>query len=138
MHKANRHNLPKSNPAIPSFRHLIEYISNELLPYDSDNTIRKLFNSIEKYIKETDNKQSAIAMYEIQDSLSQLRINKQHPEKTLPKDYFNNSISTKITVFITVTLKKALPKIVGMPYFIGFSTLFICLMFSSSGTIKHL
>ena len=45
----------------------------------------------------------------------------------------NNSISTKITVFITVALKKALPKIVGMPYFIGFSTLFICLMFSSWG-----
>lgn len=73
---------------IPSFRHLIEYISNELLPYDSDNTIGKLFNSIEKYIKETDNKQSAIAMYEIQDSLSQLRINKQHPEKNTPKRLF--------------------------------------------------
>lgn len=73
---------------IPSFRHLIEYISNELLPYDSDNTIGKLFDSIEKYIKETDTKQSAIAMYEIQDSLSQLRINKQHPEKGTHKRLF--------------------------------------------------
>ena len=73
---------------IPSFRYLIEYISKELLPYDSDNTIGKLFDSIEKYIKETDNKQSAIAMYEIQDSLSQLRINKQHPEKDTPKRLF--------------------------------------------------
>ena len=45
----------------------------------------------------------------------------------------NNTNTTKITVFITVALKKALPKISGMPYFIGFSTLFICLMFSLSG-----
>ena len=42
-------------------------------------------------------------------------------KKTLPKNYFNNSISTKITVFITVALKKALPKISGMPYFISIS-----------------
>ena len=73
---------------IPSFRYLIEYISEELLPYDSDNTIEKLFNSIKKYIKETDNKQSAIAMYEIQDSLSQLKINKQHQEKDTHKKLY--------------------------------------------------
>ena len=73
---------------IPSFRYLIEYISEELLPYDSDNTVGKLFDSIEKYIKETDSKQSAIAMYEIQDSLSQLRINKQYQEKDTHKKLY--------------------------------------------------
>lgn len=73
---------------IPSFRHLIEYISEKLLPYDSDNTVGKLFDSIEKYIKETDSKQSAIAMYEIQDSLSQLRINKQYQEKDTHKKLY--------------------------------------------------
>ena len=75
---------------IPSFRLLIEYISKGLIPYDSDNNIGKLFDSIEKYIQtpDTELKQSAIAMYEIQDSLSQLRINKQHPEKNTPKRLF--------------------------------------------------
>ena len=33
----------------------------------------------------------------------------------------NNTNTTKITVFITVALKKALPKISGMPYFISIS-----------------
>ena len=33
----------------------------------------------------------------------------------------NNTNTTKITVFITVALKKALPKILGMPYFISIS-----------------
>ena len=71
-----------------SSKYKIEYISEKLLPYDSDNTIGKLFDSIEKYIKETDNKQSAIAMYEIQDSLSQLRINKQYQEKDTHKKLY--------------------------------------------------
>lgn len=44
--------------------------------------------AVEKYIKETDSKQSAIAMYEIQDSLSQLRINKQYQEKDTHKKLY--------------------------------------------------
>lgn len=72
------------------FRQLIEYISKGLIPYDSDNNIEKLFNSIEKYIQtpDTESKQSAIAMYEIQDSLSKLRMNIQHQEKDIHKRLF--------------------------------------------------
>lgn len=75
---------------IPSFRLLIEYISKGLIPYDSDNNIGKLFDSIEKYIQtpDTELKQSAIAMYEIQDSLSKLRMNIQHQEKDIHKRLF--------------------------------------------------
>ena len=55
----------------------------------------------------------------------------------------NNTNTTKITVFITVALKKALPKISGMPYFISISaysylssvfivgTLFVVLSYST-------
>lgn len=75
---------------IPSFRLLIEYISKGLIPYDSDNNIGKLFDSIEKYIQtpDTELKQSAIAMYEIQDNLSKLRMNIQHQEKDIHKRLF--------------------------------------------------
>ena len=75
---------------IPSFRQLIEYISKGLIPYDSDNTVEKLFDSIEKYIQtpDTEFKQSAIAMYEIQDSLSKLRTDIQHQEKDIHKRLF--------------------------------------------------
>lgn len=75
---------------IPSFRLLIEYISKGLIPYDSDNNIEKLFDSIEKYIQtpDTEFKQSAIAMYEIQDNLSKLRMDIQHQEKDPHKRLF--------------------------------------------------
>lgn len=75
---------------IPSFRLLIEYISKGLIPYDSDNNIGKLFDSIEKYIQtpDTEFKQSAIAMYEIQDNLSKLRMDIQHQEKDPHKRLF--------------------------------------------------
>ena len=72
------------------FRQFIEYMSKGLIPYDSDNTIEKLFGSIEKYIRtpDTEFSQSAIAMYEIQDSLSKLRMNIQHQEKDIHKRLF--------------------------------------------------
>ena len=41
-----KENTIKRIKMIPSFRYLIEYISEELLPYDSDNTIEKLFTEI--------------------------------------------------------------------------------------------
>ena len=49
----------------------------------------------------------------------------------------NNTNTTKITVFITVALKKALPKISGMPYFLAFLPILTYQVFSLSGTKVH-
>lgn len=83
-------NTIKRIKTISPFRHFIEYMSKGLIPYDSDNSIEKLFGSIEKYIQtpDTEFSQSAIAMYEIQDSLSKLRMNIQHQEKDIHKRLF--------------------------------------------------
>lgn len=68
----------------------VDYISAGLIPYSSETELSDLFGSIEKYIRtpDTESKQSAIAMYEIQDNLSKLRMNIQHQEKDIHKRLF--------------------------------------------------
>ena len=66
----------------------VDYISTGLIPYSSENELSDFFGAIEKYIQEKDSKSSAIAMYEIQDSLFKLKTNIQHQEKDIHKRLF--------------------------------------------------
>lgn len=71
-----------------SFGHIVDYISTGLIPYISQDELEKLFNIIETYIQEKDSKQSAIAMFEIQDNLSKLKVAVQHQERNPHKRLF--------------------------------------------------
>ena len=63
-------------------------MSKGLIPYDSDNNIKNLFSSIEEYMQEMDDKQSALAMFKIQESLTKLKVNIQYQEKNPHKRLF--------------------------------------------------
>ena len=78
------HNLKQ----LASFQNLINYISTGLIPYGTDEDISTLFDSIEKYILESDPKQSALAMLEIQETLTKIKVNIQHQEKNPHKRLF--------------------------------------------------
>lgn len=70
------------------FGHIVDYISTGLIPYISQDELKKLFNAIETYVQEKDSKQSAIAMFEIQDNISKLKVAVQHQEKNPRKRLF--------------------------------------------------
>lgn len=78
------HNLKQ----ISSFHILVDYISTNLIPYSTNKDINKLFNNIQKYIQTSDDKQSALAMLEIQEALTKLKVNIQYQEKNSHKRLF--------------------------------------------------
>lgn len=85
--KLNEKTIERIKNNLP-FRQLIEYMSKGLIPYDSDNNIKNLFSSIEEYMQEMDDKQSALAMFKIQESLTKLKVNIQYQEKNPHKRLF--------------------------------------------------
>ena len=73
---------------LPDFLHYVNYLTKGIIPYCSEKELKDLFGNIEKFIQEKDERQSAITMLELQQSLITIKNNIKHQEKDARKRLF--------------------------------------------------
>ena len=73
---------------LPDFSHYVNYLTKGIIPYCSEKELKDLFGNIEKFIQEKDERQSAITMLELQQSLITIKNNIKYQEKDARKRLF--------------------------------------------------